>query len=75
MDNNEPDDDTEPLTKSKSKIVFTNLLRNDPARRCPDVTKLKALGWKPRIALYQGILSMKIDIKKPELSKDMVLAG
>ena len=45
------------LTKSKSKIVFKELPKDDPTKRCPDITKAKnILNWKPEISLEQGLI-------------------
>ncbi|MEW6529058.1 MAG: UDP-glucuronic acid decarboxylase family protein [Candidatus Micrarchaeota archaeon] len=44
------------LSNSKSKIVFKSLPEDDPHRRKPDISKIKkALGWKPKIGLSQGL--------------------
>jgi dTDP-glucose 4,6-dehydratase len=43
-------------TGSKSELRFEALPEDDPARRCPDIAKARALlGWEPRIALKQGL--------------------
>lgn len=52
------------ITNSKSRITFMPLPPHDPTRRCPDVTKLKALGWRPKIALSMGISLMVKEVKK-----------
>lgn len=37
-------------TSSKSEIVFKELLKDDPQRRCPDITLAREkLGWEPEI--------------------------
>jgi UDP-glucuronate decarboxylase len=44
------------LAKSKSSIVFEELPKDDPRRRCPDISKAKKyLGWTPKIALDEGL--------------------
>jgi len=44
------------LTKSKSKLTYHLLSKDDPKRRCPDTSKIKKLlGWKPKISLEQGL--------------------
>ncbi|MDR0373383.1 MAG: SDR family oxidoreductase [Nitrososphaerota archaeon] len=44
------------ITKSESTIVFQPLPKDDPKRRCPDTSKLeKIVGWKPKIALEEGL--------------------
>ncbi len=52
------------ITKSKSKTIYMPLPSHDPTRRCPDCTKLKALGWKPKISLSMGISIMVKDVKE-----------
>lgn len=45
------------LTNSKSEIIYSTLPQDDPARRCPDITKAKKiLNWQPRVALEEGLL-------------------
>jgi UDP-glucuronate decarboxylase len=44
------------ITKSKSKITFKSFPKDDPLRRCPDITLAKKkLDWKPKISLDQGL--------------------
>jgi dTDP-glucose 4,6-dehydratase len=44
------------VTGSKSKLCFEDLPEDDPTRRCPDITKARALlSWEPRIALKEGL--------------------
>ncbi|MEM3737530.1 MAG: UDP-glucuronic acid decarboxylase family protein [Candidatus Bathyarchaeia archaeon] len=44
------------ITQSKSKITFHPLPRDDPKRRCPDITKAKTiLGWQPETTLEEGL--------------------
>jgi dTDP-glucose 4,6-dehydratase len=44
------------VTGSHSELCFELLPEDDPARRCPDITKARALlGWEPRIALKEGL--------------------
>ena len=44
------------VTGSKSEIVFQPLPQDDPARRCPDIGKARALlGWEPKISLREGL--------------------
>jgi len=43
-------------TGSKSELRFESLPQDDPTRRCPDITKARALlGWEPRIKLNDGL--------------------
>jgi len=45
------------LAGSASPLTFYPLPKDDPRRRCPDITKAeKLLGWKPKISLEQGLL-------------------
>ncbi|OGK11832.1 NAD-dependent dehydratase [Candidatus Roizmanbacteria bacterium RIFCSPLOWO2_01_FULL_37_12] len=48
------------LTKSKSKIVYSEKLPvDDPKKRRPDIAKAKRLlGWKPKVDLKQGLINM-----------------
>jgi UDP-glucuronate decarboxylase len=44
------------LTKSSSKIVFTELPQDDPKQRRPDISMAdKQLGWRPTIGLEEGL--------------------
>ena len=44
------------LTGSASKMVFIPLPADDPLQRQPDITLArKALGWKPRVELNEGL--------------------
>jgi UDP-glucuronate decarboxylase len=44
------------LTNSPSRIVYRKLPEDDPLQRCPDITRAQeALGWKPHVALEQGL--------------------
>ncbi|MEE8168724.1 MAG: UDP-glucuronic acid decarboxylase family protein [Candidatus Hydrothermarchaeales archaeon] len=46
------------LTNSRSEITFYPLPKDDPKRRCPDITKAKRLlDWKPRVPLKEGLKS------------------
>lgn len=57
------------LTKSKSKITHVPLPKDDPRRRCPDITKAKKLlGWEPKIDLQAG-LKKTIENFKERLGK------
>ncbi|NRR91999.1 NAD-dependent epimerase/dehydratase family protein [Winogradskyella undariae] len=47
------------LTQSKSEIVFLpSLKEGDMTRRCPDITKMKALLGRDLVTLEEGILKM-----------------
>jgi UDP-glucuronate decarboxylase len=44
------------LTRSKSKLVFLPLPRDDPKQRRPDISLAKeALGWSPKVELEAGL--------------------
>jgi dTDP-glucose 4,6-dehydratase len=44
------------VTGSKSELRFESLPEDDPARRCPDISKARALlGWEPRVNLEEGL--------------------
>jgi dTDP-glucose 4,6-dehydratase len=44
------------ITGSQSPIVFQALPEDDPRRRCPDISKARAvLGWEPRVPLEEGL--------------------
>lgn len=38
-------------------VVAGEIAKGSPARRCPDTTKLKKLGFKPKTAFSQGLLA------------------
>ena len=44
------------VTGSESELRFSPLPEDDPARRCPDITKARTLlGWEPKITLKEGL--------------------
>ena len=44
------------VTGAKSELRFESLPQDDPIRRCPDITKARALlGWEPRVSLQEGL--------------------
>ena len=44
------------VTGSKSALRFESLPEDDPTRRCPDISRARALlGWEPRISLREGL--------------------
>ena len=44
------------VTGSKSKLKHVDLPQDDPKRRCPDISKAKAvLGWEPQVDLKTGL--------------------
>ena len=47
------------LTNSSTEIVFRELPKDDPPRRKPDITKVKAvLDWEPKVELKEGLSKM-----------------
>ncbi|MEE9474133.1 MAG: UDP-glucuronic acid decarboxylase family protein [Candidatus Hydrothermarchaeaceae archaeon] len=44
------------LADSSSEIAFHPLPKDDPERRCPDISKAKEiLGWEPKVSLEEGL--------------------
>lgn len=44
------------LTNSKSEAEYYPFPKDDPLKRCPDITKAKAeLGWQPSVDLAEGL--------------------
>jgi len=44
------------ITGSKSKITYQNRPAEDPQRRCPDISRARALlSWSPRVSLAEGL--------------------
>ena len=44
------------LSGSRSEIAFRSLPRDDPRRRCPDITRAReTLGWEPRTPATEGL--------------------
>jgi dTDP-glucose 4,6-dehydratase len=55
------------LTKSKNKMEFAPLPKDDPKKRKPDISKAKRiLGWEPKVSLKQG-LKLTIDWFKQQI--------
>lgn len=47
------------VTGSKSKLKHVDLPKDDPKRRCPDITKAKGLlNWEPQVSLKTGLQRM-----------------
>ena len=41
---------------SKSKVVFTQAMEDDPQQRCPDLAQAKdKLGWEPQVSVEDGL--------------------
>lgn len=43
------------ITRSKSKLQFLPLPKDDPKQRRPDITFAKSLNWEPKILLDKGL--------------------
>lgn len=44
------------LTGTKQKVVFTDLPKDDPKQRQPDITKARQiLGWEPKVSREEGL--------------------
>ncbi len=44
------------LTRSRSRIAFKPLPRDDPRRRRPDIARARRqLGWHPQVSLEEGL--------------------
>ena len=53
------------ITGSRSTIQHTALPKDDPTRRCPDITLARnTFGWEPKISLDDG-LRRSIDWYRP----------
>jgi len=64
------------LTKSKSSLTFHPLPKDDPRRRCPDISKMEKLsGWKPKISLEQGLARTVDWFATGKREKDRSLPG
>lgn len=58
------------LTKSSSKLIFTELPIDDPKQRCPDISLAKEkLDWYPKISRLEG-LKKTIDYFKQALKEN-----
>jgi UDP-glucuronate decarboxylase len=45
------------ISGSKSGTRFMQAREDDPQRRCPDISKMRKLGWRPRTSLDDGLIS------------------
>ena len=48
------------ISGKKIKIIKSNIRKGGTKRRCPDITKIKKLGFKPKINLQKGINLLKV---------------
>ena len=45
------------MTRSKSKIIYLPLPKDDPTNRKPDINRAKeVLNWEPKIKLKEGLI-------------------
>jgi dTDP-glucose 4,6-dehydratase len=62
------------VTGSKSELRFHPLPEDDPTRRCPDISKARALlGWEPRIPLREG-LAKSLEFFKSKVGSNVATA-
>lgn len=46
------------VTGSRSKVIHMPLPKDDPKKRCPDITRARTLlGWEPKVSLAEGLKS------------------
>ncbi len=45
------------ISRSKSGIKHVEAREDDPRRRCPDLSRTRKLGWRPRTSLDEGLAS------------------
>ena len=46
------------VTGSRSKVIHMPLPKDDPKKRCPDITRARTLlGWEPQVRLAEGLKS------------------
>jgi UDP-glucuronate decarboxylase len=61
------------VTGSKSPLEFRPLPKDDPRRRCPDITKARqVLGWEPRVSLATGLANTVAYYRRTQFSHDEV---
>ena len=62
------------VTASKSELRFLALPEDDPARRCPDITKARVLlGREPRVPLQEG-LARSLDFFRSRVNSGTAVA-
>ena len=52
------------VVEYKGKIIFDKKFPDGTPRKILDVTKIKKLGWKPKISLSEGILGSVKDYQR-----------
>jgi UDP-glucuronate decarboxylase len=45
------------ISGSKSGVRYVEAREDDPRRRCPDIARMRKLGWRPRTRLDDGLVS------------------
>jgi nucleoside-diphosphate-sugar epimerase len=61
--------------ESSSEIVYRPALKDDPVRRCPDITRVSSmLGWQPTVTLQEG-LSRTVPWFRERLAQEEAAAG
>lgn len=61
------------VTGSRSPLEFRPLPKDDPRRRCPDITKARqALGWEPQVPLATGLANTVAYYRRTQFSHDEV---
>jgi UDP-glucuronate decarboxylase len=62
------------LTDSGSGFEMRKLPQDDPCRRRPDISVMKALGWSPKVALIEGLQKtidhFRAQLARPHLEKE-----
>lgn len=57
------------LTGYRSTIEYRELPQDDPRQRRPEISRMKSLGWEPRIGLEKGLQRM-VDYCREVVEKD-----
>lgn len=53
------------MINPNAKVVFQPNTADDPSRRQPDITRMKAkYGWEPKVPLKEGLLRMVDDFRR-----------
>lgn len=61
------------VTGSRSPLEFRPLPKDDPRRRCPDITKARqVLGWEPQVPLATGLANTVAYYRRTQFSHDEV---
>ena len=46
------------ILNKKIKIIKTDIAKGGTLRRCPDISKLKKIGYRPKIKIKHGLIPM-----------------